>query len=865
MLSLVLVVIIVGNVILWSYQMNQVDMDRMQEIFSLTNVTRVTRSSWSTAQSEFSISTGTRLSGTYAATTVSDGFFESFREELQSSDVYNPSSYALGGSTSYISGNITNLNSNDNAYMNFRGHISGSSNTSQTDAFVAYRDSTTTLNTPKGRTWFGSNATLSAQSDMPTSDSPVRWVRVAYSPVESRSLEKIVVTLSIDGNLDAYVFDGTTWTVTNNIASPGTTVDDYKCFDVAYEKASGRALLVYSRGTTSNEVGYRIWTYGFGWGSEQLLDLPYTSGRVRWVSLASSPGTRAGTDDDDEIAMIYLDGNADVHGYTWNGSTWSLMGATAVWETNAAIAAEECFAVAYEQTTGEAMFIWGTQNNVDNYYRIWNGTSLTSPTLLQISTQGGVTNWVTLKADPASDDLFLTVIDGAQDLNTAYWSGSAWTVHTEHDGTVDTDAERCADFAWEPTGGKGLLVWGTTAGQIAYETFTAPNTWGMQQNLAMGANVHRWVQLRTNTRSITGDTLILGAVLEGTVFDMGAIRWDGTTFTVVGSNNISTDTTTTAYECYELEFMNFGTPEFTSEVELSGSANTYNWTMLDWTTDLAFTTPDVTTTFQLYDYNASQYSASGDGYMTDTIGQTDVTKSQTIASDLTRFRDVNGNWKIKIKGTKIAYTPFDMQIDWMEFRTTSSGVYRLVIENDFALDLSTYPREFLAGIELLIKYNVTEDSERWYLNAYNWTAGEFSNAGFNSTEGNQPVSGEWSEYAVSVPDNWADYVNNEGVMRVRFYDEGLSGNQTEVGLDFMGVRAITNGASFSIKNSSPLSLHIVAIWITNSSTHERYNANLFLNAGETATYIRADVGLPQGAHLAKVVTERGNTAVLSED
>src|SRR3990170_1563403 len=80
MLSLVLVVIVVGNVVLWSYQMNQLDMDRMQETLSLTNVTRITRSPWFTAQNEYSISTGSRLSGTYTDTAASDGLYETFRE-----------------------------------------------------------------------------------------------------------------------------------------------------------------------------------------------------------------------------------------------------------------------------------------------------------------------------------------------------------------------------------------------------------------------------------------------------------------------------------------------------------------------------------------------------------------------------------------------------------------------------------------------------------------------------------------------------------------------------------------------------------------------------------------------------------------
>jgi hypothetical protein len=102
-------------------------------------------------------------------------------------------------------------------------------------------------------------------------------------------------------------------------------------------------------------------------------------------------------------------------------------------------------------------------------------------------------------------------------------------------------------------------------------------------------------------------------------------------------------------------------------------------------------------------------------------------------------------------------------------------------------------------------------------------------------------------------------------MRIEFADEGLSTNQTVVGVDFFAVRAIIDGISLDLKNSSPLSMHIVAVWIINSTTHQRYNADLFLNSGETTTYIRADITMPQDSFLAKVATERGNMAVFSEN
>jgi hypothetical protein len=663
-----------------------------------------------------------------------DSIYDTLTEGGMSPFSYYPSNYVPNGGTQFKTGTLGDLQSDNSAYMSFSAYVSATSSTAKTDAYVAYRDSTTSPNTPKERAWTGETAKWGSQSEMPTADSPVRFVRVAYSPIETRSFEKIVITLSDDGNLDAYVFDGTKWTTTNNIASTGTTVNAYKCYDVAYEMTSGRALLVYSRGTTTNEIGYKIWTYGVGWGTEQLLDLPYTSNRVRWIDLASSPGTRSGSGDDNEIALIYLTGGADVHGYNWSGSGWSLMGATAVWDATAALAGEECIAVAYEQSTGEAMFIWADSVSTDFYYKTWDGATLSANTLLAIPAAGAVGNWVTLKVDPTSDDLFFTVVDGAQDLNTAYWNGSVWAVHAEHDGTVSTDGERCADFAWEPTGGKGLLVWGTTAGQIAYKTFISPNTWGPQQNVAMGTNIHRWVQLRTNPRTITGDMLVIGAVLEGTTFDLGSIRWDGTTLTVIGSSSLSSDTTTTAYECFELEFQLFGPPsEFTVDIEFTANSNSDSWDRLIWTTDSSFTTLGVTATFQLWNYSLGNYPSVGNGFAVSTIGTTDVTQSQTISDNPTQFRDASGNWKLRIRGVKSTSTIFDWKGDLISYAPRTLN-YELDLEEQWT------NTDYNQTNEQLCIYGGTMGSESLMVDV--WTGSSWQNviASLNNGWNNISVS-----------------------------------------------------------------------------------------------------------------------------
>ena len=75
----------------------------------------------------------------------------------------------------------------------------------------------------------------------------------------------------------------------------------------------------------------------------------------------------------------------------------------------------------------------------------------------------------------------------------------------------------------------------------------------------------------------------------------------------------------------------------------------------------------------------------------------------------------------------------------------------------------------------------------------------------------------------------------------------------------------SSGTSMDIENTGPLSLHIVAVWISTSTTHQRYDADLVLNSGESVTYDRDDIEFPKDAFVAKVVTERGNIAIFSEN
>lgn len=302
---------------------------------------------------------------------------------------------------------------------------------------------------------------------------------------------------------------------------------------------------------------------------------------------------------------------------------------------------------------------------------------------------------------------------------------------------------------------------------------------------------------------------------------------------------------------------------YSAEVELNGNSNVQDWQNLTWTAESVFTTGSVNVTLQLYNFNASAYSTSGNGYVSyvsSSTQNTDERKNQTITANPEHYGNSTGGWRMKIAGVKTTTAQFDLKTDWVEFEVTSQDSYRLEVEGESTVYMSTYPRAYIDSVEIQICYRATDSLERWFLKAYNWTKGEYSDIGFNSTAGDSPTQ-QFKYYSVNLTNVWQSYVQNNGTVRVKLGDAIPDANQTVVDIDFLGIRAVVDGVKFSLQNDGPTTCHIVAIWIVNSTLHKRYDANFFFNSGMKTNYIRADISLPAHNFIAKVITELGNIAV----
>jgi len=152
------------------------------------------------------------------------------------------------------------------------------------------------------------------------------------------------------------------------------------------------------------------------------------------------------------------------------------------------------------------------------------------------------------------------------------------------------------------------------------------------------------------------------------------------------STTIPKKPTLTVY--YDDVWLNLVTPiERTSEVEFTGASDSQAWTQLVWTVDSSWTTGSVTVTLQLYNYVLGAYPTSGDGcisYMSSATPNTDETKNQTITASPANFRNATSYWKIKVKGIKATSAPFDLEVDWVEFKPTTTGT-RFTFKNDGSL------------------------------------------------------------------------------------------------------------------------------------------------------------------------------------
>jgi hypothetical protein len=426
------------------------------------------------------------------------------------------------------------------------------------NAAISYRSNTgtNTLNSAKYREWNPSTLAWGSEVELPAdpTSSNIRFAWTEFSPISSK---RVVVTLQDDGTLDSYVCSVSctstaNWMIARDVADlwSAAPAGPQRPFDLEFEKTSGDLLLIYDKVSTSSsqELFYRTMAAGAAYfGSESSIDDTTTSvsSDVIYSFIRMDSQKTASSD---VLGMIALDQtNTDVIAWRWDGTTWGNLHELT---SSASIGTEEAMGVAFETNSGDMVIVAGegTAMRYNQFSSGW-GTSATFGTIAI-----GNINWVSIKADPVSTSSALFVLETGDlsDMDSQYWSGSAWTDHAEHDAGIDGHAARVADFAWDNTGNQGVLVWGTASGRLDYKRFSGTSTFAAQGSFTE-TSTHPWVQLSDVPNPTSGDTVSsLGATNDATN-DIGGIRWNGGTNNPVSTTDggITSDTTVTAYENFK--------------------------------------------------------------------------------------------------------------------------------------------------------------------------------------------------------------------------------------------------------------------------------------------------------------------------
>jgi len=760
MLSLVLVVIIVANVVLWSYQMNQLDWEKMKEDISITNVEHINRSSWFTTQSEYTVNEGSYISGTYTDTQAVDSQYERFTEALASSTHY-PNGYGVVYGT-HLSGSVpSSVQTVDSDYF----FVRSSGTTSSTTAY-----------NPSGYNLLGSTTLVSGTTSDLVSDNGVYMTFRSYASATSpQPLHAHQETTTIGGT-DYYLLRR------NSADAAGTTLSGDA--GTLGRKLMGKfvyPLTGVSSIPASNWTIYYRASQGHG-NIESHCDLD--------ILVRMSNGTIRST-----IATNVANSST-----LTTTTSWVTLSGTYSWAAYTVADQTDYLEIDYyrEVTVIKATYLVNL--------RIDDNT-------LAVADQTRATN-IYLPSEYTSE------VEFAGSSNTGTWNqlvrsiDSAWTTGSLA-VTIQVYNYTLGDY---PTSGNG------------YESYASSSTAG------------------------TDETRIQTITTNPNHFRDGSGNWK------VKVKGVKTTTTQFDFKADWIEFKPTYYSEYTVSIEFTFSSMTKKTpTQLNFTIVSEYTVASVNVIIQVWNYSSSAYVTSGEGYVAYTSSGSNETKLLNVNIN-PQFYTSNGNAKIKITGVKSTTSQYQQKINQIELYYKIENT--LDINGGYVIDLSTYPLAYIQTVEIQLGCRASDGGEKWYLKAYNWTAMAYSDIGFNLTIGHTPTT-EWDYYVVNLTTAWHSYVHNNGTILVKLCDEGADVNQTTIDIDFFGITVVIDGARFSLSNNGASTIHLVSIWIVNSTYHKRYGANFFINSGESATYTRADIPLPTENFVVKVVTERGNIAVLA--
>jgi hypothetical protein len=262
--------------------------------------------------------------------------------------------------------------------------------------------------------------------------------------LEGCPLRKEAVMAAIDdvNTITLAVWDGASWGSPHTLGANGDR--NFKCFDVAYESQSGRALAV-GRSDMTTTAYYNIWD-GAAWvHSTPQPAFNIAGGAIQTVEMTPCPGNN-------HVLIATVSWNHVLELFLWDGSAFSSLGTI---ETSMDSDDYGSVQVLYERQSGDALLIWAARGAVR--YRAWNGASLAPESTIAHFTSDVF--FLSATPDPNSDHIIAAGIDKFYDLTVAVWDGDAWIDGREVETSTAGNTTPGVDVAWEAAGDEALVAW----------------------------------------------------------------------------------------------------------------------------------------------------------------------------------------------------------------------------------------------------------------------------------------------------------------------------------------------------------------------------------------------------------------------
>jgi len=633
----------------------------------------------------YSVATGTYISGTAPSsvqTVDTDYFVVRSAGTSTSTTAYNPSNYGLVGSTTLVSGTVADLSSNNGVYMTFRSYASSTSG----QTLFAHQD-TTAIG--------GTNYYL---QKLASADAAGTSLSASMSSTGRQLLGQSVYPLT-----DLSSIPASTWTLY------------YRAWRSSDPSIAYDAVGSGNNGGGSTSVS---WSHTTGSGSNRIM--------IVGVSIRTT--------------------TVSVSGITYGAQSLTFIRADT--HSDGSVRSELWYLIAPTSGTATVTVTLSGTSRATGGSCTYTGVAQTSPIDANaggFGKSGSPSQSVTVNT-ANSWLLGHIAVTGSGKTITSEGSGQTirWDQVTSGGTAADHNRGHGSDKGPVSTGSQSMS-WGLSGSEnyaisvVAFKRASPAVGHADVDILIRQSNGTIRTTIASNVAN-SGDLTSTASTLSGT--------YSWATYTVASQTDyleidyyVEVATAQAGMSAYlridddtlattnQTRTTNVYLPsEFTSEVEFAGSGNTQNWYQLVWNVDSAWNTSSVSVLIQVYNYTSGGYAASGNGYSSYTssaTANTDETKTQTITTSPTSFRNATGYWKIKIKGVKATTTQFAFKADWVDFKPSYYNEYTASTEFLFSSMTKNTPTQL--NFTIVSEYDIASVSVT--LQAWNCSSSAYVTSG----------------------------------------------------------------------------------------------------------------------------------------